>query len=417
MREEFTGSPCGSTPSSPHGSTSISPCGSTLNVFEVPSGSSAFDWTVPKEWVIRNAYIKDLDGRTVLSFQDNNLHVVGYSAPFNKIIGIDDLKAMILTVPNKPDVIPYATSYYKEFSGFCMSFNEMCKLDKERFLAVIDSELKDGSLTYGEIKIIGESEKEIFFSANICHPSLGNNELSGPCLLLYLAKWVKSLPHRRYSYRFVFVPETIGSLIYMSRNIEAMKNNIEAGFVATCVGDDRVYSYLPSRKGNTLADRTAKNILSFIHPEYKSYSFLERGSDERQYCSPNIDLPVCSVMRSKYGEYPEYHTSADNMRLISAEGFAGSFEVYRKMIEALENNAVYRSLSYGEPQLGKRGLYPTLSYKGSAAGVRNMMNFLVYADGRNDLIAISDIIKVPAEELANIAEKLIDAGVVERLER
>jgi aminopeptidase-like protein len=201
----------------------------------------------------------------------------------------------------------------------------------------------------------------------------------------------------------------------MSRNIEAMKNNIEAGFVATCVGDNRTYSYLPSRKGDTLADRVAKNILGFIHPEYKSYSFLERGSDERQYCSPNIDLPVCSVMRSKYGEYPEYHTSADNMRLISAEGFAGSFEVYRKMTEALENNAVYRSLCYGEPQLGKRGLYPTLSYKGSAAGVRNMMNFLAYADGQNDLIAISDITGVAMEELIPTAKRLEGAGVLEKV--
>jgi aminopeptidase-like protein len=387
-----------------------------LNVFEVPSGTYAFDWIVPKEWTILDAYIKDLEGNTVLSFQDSNLHVVGYSVPFNRIIGREELKAMILTVPDKPDIIPYATSYYKEFSGFCMSLSDMQRLDKESYLTVIDSELKDGSLTYGEIKIAGESEKEIFFSANICHPSLANNELSGPCLLLYLAKWVNSLPRRRYSYRFVFVPETIGSLVYMSRNIEAMKNNIEAGFVATCVGDNRTYSYLPSRKGDTLADRTAKNILGAIHPEYKRYSFLERGSDERQYCSPNIDLPVCSVMRSKYGEYPEYHTSADNMRLVSAEGFAGSFEVYRKMTEALENNAVYKSLCYGEPQLGKRGLYPTLSYKGSAAGVRNMMNFIAYADGQNDLIEISDIIKVPVEELANIAAKLTDAGVMERLE-
>jgi aminopeptidase-like protein len=387
----------------------------SLNIFEVPTGTAVFDWTVPKEWVINDAYIKDDVGNTILSFKDSNLHVVGYSAPFNKVVGKEELIKMIHTLPDTPSLIPYVTSYYKEYSGFCMAYDDVRKLNGERYHAVIDSALKDGSLTYGEIFIQGESEREIFFSADICHPSLANNELSGPCLSLFLAKWINSLPSRRYSYRFVLIPETLGSLVYMSRNLETMKKNIIAGFVVTCVGDSRAYSYLPSRQGSTLADRAAKNVLSFTHPDYKSYSFLERGSDERQYCAAGIDLPVCSLMRSKYGEYPEYHTSADNMEFISPEGIEGAFELYRKVTEALEKNITYKTVCLGEPQLGRRGLYPTLSHKNSASRVRGMMNLLAYADGEMDMINISDIIKVPMDELSPLAEKLENAGLLVRV--
>jgi aminopeptidase-like protein len=387
----------------------------SLTLFEVPTGTAAFDWVVPKEWEIRDAYIKDLEGSTVLSFKDSNLHVVGYSAPFNRELSREELLKMIHTLPDKPTLIPYVTSYYKEYSGFCMAFNDVQNLNKDRYRAVIESELKDGSLTYGEILIPGKSEKEIFFSSNICHPTLANNELSGPCLSLYLAKRaIAQSRSSRYSYRFIFIPETIGSLVYMSRNLEKMKENIIAGFVVTCAGDNRSYSYLSSRRGDTLADRAAKNTLNFTHQDYKSYPYLERGSDERQYCAPGIDLPVCSLMRSKYGEYPEYHTSADNMELISPEGFEGSYALYCKVIDSLENNRTYKAVFLGEPQLGKRDLYPTVSYSGSAAGVRDMMNLLAYADGEVDLIGISDIIKVPMDELSRLAIKLESAGLLER---
>jgi aminopeptidase-like protein len=241
---------------------------------------------------------------------------------------------------------------------------------------------------------------------------MANNELSGPCVAIYLAKWLLE-QQRRFSYRIVFIPETIGSITYLSRNIDVMKKNIIAGFNISCVGDNRAYSYIASRYGNTLADRAAKNILRFHAPSYLTYSYLGRGSDERQYCAPGIDLPVCSICRSKYGEYPEYHTSADNLDLISPQGLGGAFDVYRKCIEALEGNHVYRIKCLGEPQLGKRGLYPTISKKGQYDEIRSMMDFIAYADGSNDLIAISDLIGAPVEQLIQIADKLKTAELLE----
>ncbi|MDR2105298.1 MAG: DUF4910 domain-containing protein [Deferribacteraceae bacterium] len=385
-----------------------------LNIFEVPTGSAAFDWTVPKEWQIRDAFIREVDGGNLLSFKENNLHVVGYSAPFDKVLSKEELIKMICTLPEKPSLIPYVTSYYEERSGFCMAYNDILKLDKPLYHAVIDSALKDGFLTYAELLIPGESEKEIFFSSNICHPSLANNELSGPTLTLALAKYVETLTNRRFSYRFVFIPETLGSLVYLSRNLEKMKRDIAAGFVVCCVGDEGGFSYLPSRSGCTLADRAAKNILSALD-SYKSYSYLERGSDERQYCATGIDLPICSIMRSKYGEYPEYHTSADNMDFITPKALEESYKIYCSAIDALEHNATYKSTALGEPQLARRGLYPTLSYAGSAASVRDMMNLLAYADGLLDLIGISGIIKLPMNELIPLALKLEREGLLVRV--
>jgi len=383
-----------------------------IKIHEVPSGTKVFDWEVPREWNIKNAFIEDLDGNRIISFADNNLHVVGYAAPIDRIVTRDELLAMIYTQPDQPDVIPYVTSYYKERSGFCMSENQKRALNKERYHICIDSELKEGSLTYGEILIPGNTGQEIFLSTYICHPSMANNELSGPCVAIYLAQWLLEQP-RRFSYRIVFIPETIGSLTYLSRNLDEMKRNIIAGFNISCVGDDRAYSYLASRCGDTLADRAAKNILRFYASDYITYSFLKRGSDERQYCAPGIDLPVCSICRSKYGEYPEYHTSADNLDLISPRGLGGAFTIYRKCLEALEGNYVYKIKCLGEPQLGKRGLYPTLSQKGHYNEIQAMMDFIAYADGLNDLVAISDIIGVPVEGLIEIAERLNDAGLLE----
>ncbi|MCL1918693.1 MAG: DUF4910 domain-containing protein [Peptococcaceae bacterium] len=385
-----------------------------MTIHEVPSGTQVFDWIVPPEWNIRDAYIEDLEGNRVISFTDSNLHVLGYSAPVDKLVTREELLSMTYSLPEQPDVIPYVTSYYKERSGFCMAEKQKLSLDKDRYHIYIDSDLKEGSLTYGEILIPGqarEDRNEIFLSTYICHPSMANNELSGPCLTIYLAKWLLEQP-RRFSYRIIFIPETIGSLAYLSRNIDDMKPHTIAGFNVTCVGDNRTYSYLASRCGNTLADRTAKNILRFYAPDYISYSFLKRGSDERQYCAPGIDLPVCSICRSKYGEYPEYHTSADNLDFISPQGLGGSFDLYRKCLEALEGNHIYKIKCLGEPQLGKRGLYPTISQKGQYDDITSMMNFIAYADGTNDLIAISDIIGTPVEQLIDIAEKLIAAGLI-----
>ena len=305
------------------------------------------------------------------------------------------------------------TSYYSERAGFAISKNQRKMMTDEKYHLYIDSKLFDGSLTYGELLIPGKSDEEIFISTYICHPSMANNELSGPCVVTYLSKWLQE-KKRKYSYRIVFIPETIGSLTYLSKNIDVMKEKIIAGFNVTCVGDNNNFSYIPSRYGQSLADKVIKNVLNTNNIEYKEYSFLQRGSDERQYCAPGVDLPVCSICRSKYGEYPEYHTSADDLKLISPAGLYGAFKVYTECIEALENNEYYVSSCIGEPQLGKRGLYSNISQKGSStnSNSRDILNFLTYADGKNDLIDISDIIKVPVKELIPLARILEEKKLI-----
>lgn len=388
-----------------------------ITVHEVPSGTKAFDWTVPKEWRIRDAWIKNSKGEKILDFKKHNLHVVGYSTPVDKKVDLAELKQYLYTQPDQPDAIPYVTSYYKERFGFCMTQQQYDALPEDTYRIFIESELFDGSLTYGELIIPGESEKEVLISTYMCHPSMANNELSGPAVSVYLARWLLSTEKRHYTYRFVYVPETIGSLTYMSQgdNLEKMKANIVAGWNLSCVGDDRTYSYVKTRYGNTLTDKITKNVLSFIYPEYKEYSFLKRGSDERQYNAPGIDLPVCGFCRSKFGEFPEYHTSKDDMGLISPSGLEGAYDAMQQCIEALENNKKYQILCLGEPQLGKRGLYPTISQKGSYDEVTSMVNFIAYADGKNDLIDISDIIGVPVRELVQIAAKLHKAALIEKV--
>ena len=241
---------------------------------------------------------------------------------------------------------------------------------------------------------------------------MANNELSGPVVATMLAKWIAREP-RRFTYRIIFIPETIGSIAYLSRNLQAMKRNIVAGFNLTCVGDERAYSYLPSRNGSTLADKVALNTLRSKHPDFKQYSFLDRGSDERQYCSPGVDLPVVSLMRTKYREFPEYHTSLDNLELVTPAGLEGSFALHKDCIDLLERNRVYKTRCLGEPQLGKRGLYPTIATQESYRQVADMLNFITYADGSNDLIDISNIIQVPVRSLYPIIEKLIAADLLQ----
>lgn len=388
--------------------------GNEINIHEVPTGTKVFDWTVPKEWNIKEAYIENSKGQRVIDFKNNNLHVVGYSLPVDKFVDLQELKSVVYTQPDQPDAIPYVTSYYKECYGFCMSQNQLDKLPEDTYHIVIDSELKEGSLTYGEIIIPGDTEEEVFLSTYICHPSMANNELSGPVVATFLAKWLNLLVKRRYTYRIIFIPETIGAITYLSKNLQYLKEHVIAGFNLSCVGDNRTFSYVESRYGDTLADKAAKNVLSFYYPDYKTYSFLKRGSDERQYNAPGVDLPVCAICRSKYGEYPEYHTSKDNLELISPEGLLGAYEVYQQCILSLENNYSYKINVLCEPQLGKRGLYPTTSQKGTYDAVKVMIDFIVYADGSNDLIDISNIIGVPVNELLTVIEKLEKVDLLTR---
>ena len=383
-----------------------------MQVFEVPSGTEVFDWTVPKEWNIRGGWMRRKNGETVIDFRDSNLHVLGYSVPIHQMVSREELLEHVYTQPEQPNWIPYVTSYYKERWGFCMTEHQKEQLTDPEYEVCIDSTLADGSLTYGELIVPGETDEEIFFSTYLCHPSMANNELSGPCLTTALIKYVQSLPKRRYTYRFIIVPETIGSITYLSRNLKSMQQHVKAGFVLSCVGDDRTYSMVSTKYEDTLADRVLENVLHFHYPDYIRYSFMKRASDERQYGSAGVGLPVCAFCRSKYHEYPEYHTSADDLSLISPAGLQGSYDVMVKVINALEYNRHYQMTCPCEPQLGKRGLYPTISQKGTYAAFRAMQHFTAYADGRNDLIAISEIIGTPVDQLIPIVGKLMEHHLV-----
>ncbi len=384
-----------------------------LTLHEVPSGTKVFDWTVPQEWKVRQAYIEDEAGNRVVDYEQLNLHVMGYSEPVDRWVDLEELKQYIYVQQGQPEAVPYVTSYYTRRYGFCMSEKQRDSLKPGKYHMVIDSELFDGSLTYGELILPGKEEKEILISTYVCHPSMANNELSGPVLAAALAKTLSKQPDRRYTYRFIWIPETIGSITYLSQHLAHMKRHTIAGFVLSCVGDDRTYSYIPTRNGHTLADRVARNVLSFHYPTYHRYTFLDRGSDERQYNAPGVDLPVCVVCRSKYGEYPEYHTSLDDLTVISPEGLQGAYDVYMSMLNALEYNGFYRIKCLCEPQLGKRGLYPSVSKKGAYDAVKSMVNFIAYADGEKDLIDISNIIGVPISQLIPVITKLTEADLLE----
>jgi aminopeptidase-like protein len=319
-----------------------------------------------------------------------------------------------------PDAIPYVTSYYERRWGFCLSQRVRDTLRPGKYRAVVDSTLTPGALSYGEIVLSGmgphnNDSREVFLSTYICHPSMANNELSGPVVTTALVRWLCSLPQRRYTYRVVFVPETIGSLTYLSEHMDEMKRNTIAGYVVTCVGDDRAYSFLQSRSGNTLADSITKHVIKHHYQDCAVYDFLERGSDERQYCSPGVDLPVVSLMRSKYGTYPEYHTSLDDLNLISPPGLAGAFGALQRCITLIEANATYRTTCFGEPQLGRRGLYPTLSQRGSGLQVKTMMDILAFADGTRDLVSLAERIGVSAETCVPIIARLIEERLLERI--
>lgn len=383
-----------------------------LEVIEVPSGTQALDWIVPDEWTIREAWIEDLDGRRIIDFRDNNLHVVGYSVPFEGVLGRDALEPHLHSLPDQPDAIPYVTSYYARRWGFCLSQRARDALGEGPFRVLIDSSLEPGSLTYGELVIPGRTADEVLLSTYVCHPSMANNELSGPVVTTALARGIAGRAKRRYTYRVLFLPETIGSITYLSTHLEQLRERVKAGWVITCVGDDRAYSYVPSRLGGTLADRISLQVMGELTDGFDAYSYLDRGSDERQWCSPGADLPVCSVMRSKYGTYPEYHTSLDDFTVVTPQGLQGGFDVLERCIDVLESNVSYRATMPGEPQLGRRGLYPTTSFKGSADGVKTMMDVLAYCDGTHDLIDLCQRTGATLTEVMELVATLSQAGVI-----
>jgi len=384
-----------------------------LAIHEVPSGTQSFDWTVPDEWNIRGAWIADEAGNRVVDFANNNLHVVAYSVPVDEWLTLEELQPHLHSLPDQPDAIPYITSYYVKRWGFCLSHNRREKLAPGRYHVVVDSTLAPGSLTYGELILRGKEDKEVLLSTYICHPSMANNEISGPVVTAALASWLANNTERRFTYRILFLPETIGAIVYLSRHLEEMKRNTVAGIVATCIGDDRGYSLLMSREANTLADRAARLVMKHHEPDYVEYSYLDRGSDERQYCWPGVDLPVVSIMRSGYNGYSEYHTSLDDLTLISPTGLDGGYSAIQKVIDLLEHNRVYKVTTLCEPHLGKRGFYPTLGSRDVIHSVRSVSNVLAYADGTRDLVDIATHIGVSAEEAVEIAGRLAEAGLLE----
>jgi len=383
-----------------------------LTIHEVPSGTKAYDWIVPDEWNIRNAYVEDENGNRVIDFKQHNLHVVNYSEPVDIWLPLEELDKRLYSLPDQPNAIPYVTSYYKRWWGFCLTHEQRLRLKPGKYHAVIDSSLKPGSLTYGDIILPGNEKKEILLSTYICHPSMANNELSGPVVTVALARWLSNLDERRYTYRIVFVPETIGSIVYLSRNLDAMKKNTVAGFVVSCVGDDRDYSFTPSPWGDTLTDRVAKHVLKNIARDYKEYNFWDKGgSDEQQYCSPNVRLPVVSVMRSRPGTYPEYHTSLDDLSLITPSGLEGGYNAILKCLVVLENNYYYRVPFPCEPQLGKRGLMPHISKKNRVYS-RTLSLLLNYLDGKHDLLEVCDNIGLYLIDCLPIVKKLLDEDIL-----
>jgi|SaaInlStandDraft_5_1057022.scaffolds.fasta_scaffold02708_1 aminopeptidase-like protein len=382
-----------------------------MSIYSVKSGTKAFDWRIPNEWSISQAYIEDSYGNRIVDFKNNNLHIVGYSIPVDDWFELGELEKHLHSLPDQPDAIPYVTSYYSRTWGFCIKHREREKLKPGSYHVVIKSEIFSGEMNYGELIIPGLESKEILLSTYVCHPSMANNELSGPIVTTALAQWLLQQKNLRYTYRILFIPETIGSIYYLSKHYQELCKNVIAGYVITCVGDDRCFSYIASRDGNTLSDRVAQHVLKFVSPDYKIYSFLDRGSDERQYCSPGIDLPIASITRSKYHEYPEYHTSLDDLNFVTRSGLEGSLDVYKKVINCIENNYLVKSLILCEPQLGKRGLYPKFTTKDNMDDTTNMKNLIAYADGRSAL-EISELIRVPFWKLQRLLSKLIKENIL-----
>jgi aminopeptidase-like protein len=384
-----------------------------LTRHEVPTGTQAFDWMIPREWVIRDAFIKDKSGRRVIDFNDCNLHVLNYSAPVRATVSLTELKEHVFTLPDQPDLIPYRTSYYAERWGFCMSHNQLAQLPEGQYEVVIDSELKDGSLTYGEYLHRGRSEREILLYAHICHPSLANDNCSGLALLTCLARHLQGRS-TRYSYRFVFAPGTIGSLAWLSRN-EDKVSAIDHGLVVSCVGDGGGPTYKRSRRGDAMIDRAMSHAVQHSGLEAKRLlDFSPYGYDERQFCSPGFNMPVGLFQRSAFATFPEYHTSADNLDFIRPEHLASSYRMITVALDILEEDWMPMNLSpKGEPQLGRRGLYAnTGGDKSTGENAMALLWVLNLADGGNSLLAIAERSGIAFSDIARAAGRLREVGLL-----
>ena len=379
-----------------------------LTIHEVPTGTQVFDWTVPKEWNIKDAYVKNLKGEKVIDFNKSNLHVVNYSVPVNQKMHLKDLKEHLFTLPDYPEWIPYRTSYYKESWGFCLSHKQFLELQDEEYEVCIDSSLEDGHLSYGEYFIKGEKSDEVLISCHTCHPSLCNDNLSGVALAAFLGKYLSGLS-LSYSYRFIFIPGTIGSITWLCLN-EAQVSKIKHGLVVTAVGDPGKSTYKKSRRGDAEIDNAVINVLKNSGEDYEITDFSPYGYDERQFCSPGFNLPVGCFMRTPHGRYPEYHTSADNLDLVQPQYLADSLEKFLSVLQVLENNKKYLNQNPKcEPQLGKRGLYRAIGgHTDAKSSELAMLWVLNLSDGNHTLLDISNMSGLKFDLVKKAADTLLE---------
>ena len=404
-----------------------------LKIKKIKSGTKVFDWKVPEEWNIKDAYIKDKNNKKIIDFKKNNLHIFSYSKNINLILTKNQLLKKVYSLPHLPNAIPYVTSYYKRNWGFCETYRRKMKIKKkyskrDKFKVFIQSSFnKKGNMHYGEMIIKGKNKKEILLSTYICHPSMANNEISGILVAVALSNFFlkrKKIPY--YTIRVLFIPETIGAIAYINKNLKALKKRVIGGYVLSCIGDNRNFSYLNSKYGNSFSDLCAKETFKKLKIKYKNYSFLSRGSDERQFNSPGIDIPIGSIMRTKYGEYPEYHTSLDNFNLVTEKGLRGGFHIAKKILENMQtkrNLSIYYrktkkrhqknpiSLVKCEPHLSKRNLYHFINLNKKNL-FRKYLDFLQYSDGTNNINNISKIIKISLNETLKIQKILKNKNLI-----
>ena len=384
-----------------------------LAVHEVPSGTPVFDWTVPREWNLRAAWIRDAAGNTVVDARDHALHVVGYSVPVDATLSLAELRPHLHSLPDRPDWIPYRTSYYREDWGFCLPHRQLAALPEGRYEVHVDASLADGSLTYGELFLPGATDEEILLSCHVCHPALANDNLSGIAVLAHLAQQLSAAPARRYGYRFLFAPGTLGAITWLARNEERIPR-IRGALVAANLGDRGDFTYKRSRAGDAELDRAAVVALRDAGEPFAVEDFVPYGYDERQYNSPGIGIAAGSLTRTPWGRYPEYHTSADDLDLVTAPQLAGSLAAYARVVETLEGNGRYVNLAPKcEPQLGRRGLYGSLG--GDERGRQRelaLLWVLNLSDGSHDLLAVAERSKLPFADVRAAADALLAAGLL-----